>query len=327
MKLSLVVWMMLAVAVRADLVDRAAAGDVSAIAELREAGPAGLAALIERHPAAATAIDAVAKQKDASASQLYWYTDFEKAKAAARATGKPILSLRLLGNLDEEFSCANSRFFRTVLYANADVSRALRDRFVLHWKSVRPVPKITIDFGDGRTLERTITGNSIHYVLDADGRVIDALPGLYGPKAFLKVLAAAEHYGGDGRGFHAAQLQKTFTLDPEDVRLDSASRALMRTKFPPARLAGQVAMSKRAVEDPLLRVMQNFERSLGDDTRHNETVLHRQLHEWLAKGGVTDVEKLNARVYAELFLTPSNDPWLGLAPADVYMALPGNGSK
>jgi hypothetical protein len=30
-------------------------------------------------------------------------------------------------------------------------------------------------------------------------------------------------------------------------------------------------------------------------------------------------------VYAELFLSPLNDPWLGLAPADVYAALDHNG--
>ena len=28
----------------------------------------------------------------------------------------------------------------------------------------------------------------------------------------------------------------------------------------------------------------------------------------------TDVDTLNEWVYAELFLTPSSDPWLGLAP-------------
>src|SRR4051812_18678014 len=138
------------------------------------------------------AIDAVAAQKDAAYSGLYWHTDIEQAKAAARASGKPILSLRLLGKLDEEFSCANSRFFRTTLYANEEVSQYLRDHFILHWKSVRPVPRITIDFGDGRKVERTITGNSIHYVLDGDGRVVDALPGLYGPKAFLETLRHAE---------------------------------------------------------------------------------------------------------------------------------------
>jgi len=30
----------------------------------------------------------------------------------AQRTNRPILSLRLLGNLTDDFSCANSRFFR-----------------------------------------------------------------------------------------------------------------------------------------------------------------------------------------------------------------------
>ncbi len=101
------------------------------------------------------------------ACQLYWYTNLEQAKAAAKVSGKPILSLRLLGKLDQDLSCANSRFFRVALYPNAAISKELRDKYILHWQSVRPAPKITIDFGDGRKLERTITGNSIHYILDA----------------------------------------------------------------------------------------------------------------------------------------------------------------
>jgi len=183
------------------------------IAELRALGPAGLEVLMNRYaaeikqhianPATApdeewqritTDLDTVAQQKNSYISGLYWYTDLESAKKASAASGKPILSLRLLGKLTDEFSCANSRFFRTVLYPNAEVSAALRDRFVLHWQSVRPVPKVTIDYGDGRKLERTLTGNSIHYVLDSEGRPIEALPGLYGPQAFLRELEKAETF-------------------------------------------------------------------------------------------------------------------------------------
>lgn len=136
----------------------------------------------------AAALDAVAMQKDAYAANLYWFTDIEEAKKQAGKSNKPILSLRLLGNLNEEFSCANSRFFRALLYSNAEVSKYLRENYVLHWKSVRPAPKVTIDFGDGRKIERTLTGNSIHYILNEDGGIIDALPGLYSPSGFLKYL-------------------------------------------------------------------------------------------------------------------------------------------
>ncbi len=210
-----------------------------AIAELRSQGPAGLEALreryadeIERHiadPSAsisvewqriAAALDAVSQQKDSYISGLYWYTDIREARKASLVSGKPILSLRLLGKLNEEFSCANSRFFRTVLYSNADVAKTLREQFILHWQSVRPAPRVTIDFGDGRKLERTVTGNSIHYILDSQGRPIDALPGLYAPQAFLRGLAEAGQVFRDLQGkdntrrqsllanYHRAQIRK-----------------------------------------------------------------------------------------------------------------------
>lgn len=177
----------------------------TAIASLRLAGKRGLDELFAvygkeieqfRETGARTgswnrisnAIDRVAMQKDAYASQLFWFTNLEEAKSFAKQTRKPILSLRLLGNLNEEFSCANSRFFRSILYSNSEISRTVRENYVLHWKSVRPAPRVTVDYGDGRKIERTITGNSIHYVLDENGKILDGLPGLYSPQEFSKYL-------------------------------------------------------------------------------------------------------------------------------------------
>jgi len=121
----------------------------------------------------------------------HWHTTLGDAVAVAKQQGRPILSLRLLGRLDEELSCANSRFFRTTLYPDARVSRMLAERFVLHWQSVRPVPIITIDFGDGRTFQRTITGNSAHLILDPLGHPVDALPGLFDAPTFVRLASAA----------------------------------------------------------------------------------------------------------------------------------------
>jgi hypothetical protein len=356
-------------------------------------------------------IDQVGKQRYCSRSRLYWYTDFEQAKAAAAASGKPILSLRMLGNLDEDFSCANSRFFRTTLYANEEISKYLRENYVLHWKSVRPVPKVTIDFGDGRKLERTLTGNSIHYVLMPEGEVVEALPGLYGPQAFLSKLTAAsavvhsaaalgptdrqqmllayhanqfreisERFASDlarvqagsappvleskpinaaapppanvaaavarpkgivERPLLAAALplssdptkledenvwQAIAALHAEESKLDNASRELIRGENPTAAVAGALAITKRRVEDPLVRLVRTLESSIALDSVKNEYRFHRQIHQWLQNPNVRpEVDWLNERVYAELFLTPSSDPWLGLAPADVYTALPNAG--
>ena len=139
-------------------------------------------------------LDRLAGQRDALWSRLHWHTDLDAALAEARRAGKPVLSLRLLGRLDEGFSCANSRFFRVALYANESVSRVLRDEYVLHWSSERPVPRVTVDYGDGRTVETTVTGNSIHYVIDPSGAVLDALPGLYAPGTFRAILG--RHIGG-----------------------------------------------------------------------------------------------------------------------------------
>ena len=261
-----------------------------AIAELRAMGPRGLQILFDTYgeeikratsgipvneqewQRITAALDAVSQQRNSYASGLYWYKDFEQAKQAAKASGKPILSLRLLGNLNEEYSCANSRFFRTVLYSNADVSKYLREHFILHWKSVRPAPRVTIDFGDGRKLERTITGNSIHYVLDSNGLVVDGLPGLYGPQAFMQKLSQIEtiarQVGGRNlgerwqamRAFHNAQIQaiasdwaadvaKTGGHVPEDV----AQRIEQRKANPGAIQIAPIAVTKMAVEVNILK--------------------------------------------------------------------------
>jgi hypothetical protein len=143
---------------------------------------------VRKSPHWSDVLDAVAQQRDARFSGLYWHTDLQQALQVAQREKKPVLSLRLLGNLTDELSCANSRFFRTTLYPHAAGRDLLANHFVLHWQSVRAVPIVTIDFGDGRQIKRTITGNSLHMVLDSQGRAVDVLPGLYSAASFVKSL-------------------------------------------------------------------------------------------------------------------------------------------
>jgi hypothetical protein len=103
-------------------------------------------------------------------------------------------------------------------------------------------------------------------------------------------------------------------LHQDDAQLDAASVAFMRAKNPNAGRAGAISMTKRAVEDPMVRLVRNFQNSISIDTVRNEYTLHREIHDWFAKNEVPadiNVNNLNERVYAQLFLTPSNDPWLG----------------
>lgn len=403
----------------------------NAIAELRSMGPEGLRAFLEanrpdieaalrthgdtragdshdrlrstQNNQVLSALDSVCQQKDCYASQLYWYTDLEQAKSAARAQRKPILSLRLLGRLDEDLSCANSRLFRITLYANEQVSMLLRERFVLHWQSVRPVPRVTIDFGDGRKMERTLTGNSIHYVLDSEGRLIDALPGMYGPGAFLRELVRASSVAAnlavfrtdEERNAALRRYHETRFNELENAWLSDVKRAGLRVapsreipkpasagSSPSAQRAATAAVSKAVmVERPILRGMSDnptsldsiggdagwsmiaglhagdatldqatralmlfkdpslsgsslqaavtaLERAIAEDTVRNEYVFRARIHGWLASGAVSsDVASLNEKIYAELFLTPSWDAWLGLRPAGAYSGIDNDGVR
>ncbi|CAN5344636.1 hypothetical protein BH10ACI2_BH10ACI2_08530 [soil metagenome] len=281
-----------AVSSASELASEAASDDVSAaataITELRAMGPVGLDALFVKYAAeidrydktgetteswrrVANALDSVAMQKDAYTSHLYWYTDLNEAMRVAKARNKPILTLRLLGNLNEEFSCANSRLFRAILYSNTDVAKYLRDNYILHWKSVRPAPRITIDFGDGRKIERTITGNSIHYVLNSDGTVIDAIPGLYRPTAFLKYVRQANEANKIIQVLSPEQQTKALLkfrqanfkeiVDERNKAIQSTGVEMTDTKTGTlAILAAPMAMAKAIVVDEysILRVYDDF---------------------------------------------------------------------
>ena len=254
--------------------------DTASIVDLRAEGPGALERLLALYDSASGAererlallVDAVAAQRYATISRLFWYTDLDRALAAARATGKPIVSLRLLGRLDEELSCANSRFFRIALYANEEVARFLREECVLHWSSERPAPRLTIDYGDGRVLERTLAGNSVHYVLDPGGRPIDALPGLYGPQAFLAALGPAlqtarDHASEQAPAARAGILEQHHRWAQRVAALiggqvvDGASSA---GPHPSISAAAKRAVTKSVVEMPVIRTAEIGEQDLLD---------------------------------------------------------------
>ncbi|MDA8020967.1 MAG: hypothetical protein MPN21_26315 [Thermoanaerobaculia bacterium] len=253
-------------------------GDPVAGNRLRDFGQAGVDALFRVQPEAPFAgddaaaqrwqrtLDRVCAQHQCRYSRLFWHTDFSAAVAEAENTGRPILSLRLLGGLDEDRSCANSRFFRKILYSDPAVAAEMRQRFVLHWSSERPVPKLSIDFGDGRRIEGTITGNSVHYVLDPRGRLVDALPGLYGPVLFReRIVALAEVARELGHAETAAFLtargehhQKHLSLVPFPVEVDAfdtAASSVAELEPPTALQAAPRATAKMVTEIPVVQAL------------------------------------------------------------------------
>jgi len=279
---------------------------------------------------------------------------------------------------------------RTVLYANPDVSKYLRENFVLAWTSERPVPRITIDFGDGRVLESTVAGNAAHYVLDAQGRPLDVLPGLYEPRTFKRNLERALwlHTSVKGKvdaardaelgSYHVERMegaelnlrrpgpgQSQFMSDQSSpdweqlalfnlnlTALDRRSVVLMARElpaeerraltperiteihaqtrpYPSARRAADTTMSKMMIEAPVVTqveqsdsglqgMLSRFMEALTVDTVRNEMEFRPAISRWFAAGEVTDFATLNERVYREIFLTPGDDPWLGLKREGTY---------
>lgn len=333
---------------------------------------------------------------DNGESRLFWFTDLDAARAQAKREGKPILSLRLLGNLSDELSCANSRLFRVLLYPNAQINRQLRENFVLHWSSERPVPVATIDMGDGRVLRRTLTGNSAHYLLSADGQPLDVLPGLYAPAEFATWLQRSADFARDWQAMKV-DLRPKMLSDwhrgrlIDSLKMDDSSRAIVEankiiafnslvndgaiTRFLPAQTAALQTDSKRVMEAPVLKAMETpqtatflngvriasfslpvspdtpvtfdaatrariatmqpeseatalikkLEESAARDTKINKTNFEPAIHAYFVNEPKPDFVKLNRAIYDKLFRTPASDAWLGLAPADAFVALQNGG--
>jgi len=111
-----------------------------------------------------------------------------------------------------------------------------------------------------------------------------------------------------------AAWRKIAQLHAADAVLDSRSIALIRQQNPSLSQQEFAAMLK------------NFQELIALDTVRNEYLLHPKLSQWLLQDpSRTDLEKLNEKVYAELFLTPRSDEWLGLLNRDIYLGLDNGG--
>ena len=75
-----------------------------------------------------------------------------------------------------------------MLFSKDEIADSINKNFEPAWVSVRDVPIVRIDFGEGNVLTRTLHGNIATYVCSADGSVIDVLPGIYEPVQYKKNL-------------------------------------------------------------------------------------------------------------------------------------------
>jgi len=203
--------------------------------------------------------DKVCGQKDGFYSRLFWHTNFENAKAIAKKENKNIISLCMLGDFTEDLSCANSRFFRIFLYSDNEVSNLLRTNYVLHVQSVIDVPKITIEYPDGTKQIQTITGNSMHLMMNSEGEIIDALPGLYGPAFFQNWLNTIGLRQMESKT--NPQWQKNYYSD-YSKNLDTLKKITSAISFADTSIAKVSELLPRPISESYLSSMQSVRKSI-----------------------------------------------------------------
>jgi hypothetical protein len=117
--------------------------------------------------------------------------------------------------------------------------------------------------------------------------------------------------------------RKIAALHIDDARLDERSIGLIQRQTHKALLADG---SKRSQEAALRDLVEKLEMDIALDTVRNEHMMHTKLHAWLIVDQLrSDLDSFNNKVYAELFLTPASDPWLGLFESSTYVALDNGG--
>jgi hypothetical protein len=250
-----------------------------------------------------------------------------------------------------------------VLFSNEQVATFINNNFEPAWESVRPVPIVRIDFGNGTVLTRTLNGNIATSVCTRDGDVLDVLPGIYQPEAYLEQLDQfrllaryankAMRFGvptaaakGVAQQPAAAHVEKPKT--PEELRAEvvksyhETQAKALADQGVAAKFVVTAGMSKAVIEDPIKLVLgvpgdnpsvkpapkdatkQEGKtllekpdevaswKTLAEDTKLNETVRRKLIHEMLAKKGLAKPEKLTKAIYKDVLHADLDDPYLGL---------------
>lgn len=176
-----------------------------------------------------------------------------------------------------------------MLFSNEDVATMINDQFEPVWVSLRPVPRITIDFGNGNIIRRTLHGNIATWVCLSDGSAVDVLPGIYEPETWSRALAHL-------RDLH----DEIVALDSRVQRDQLVNDYRMRAPDSWGRLREH--LSQTDLEIP----------GIIEDTWVNETVRRERIREYTANKGLFPPAEVTDWLYREILNADLQDPWLGL---------------
>lgn len=220
-----------------------------------------------------------------------------------------------------------------MLFSNREVAAFVRANFVAAWENVRAVPTVEIDFGNGKKIKRTVNGNIATYICDPTGRVVDVIPGLNTPEAYLQDLKFAFNlYRASLAAFDKTVLEyhkenlttptvyelvrgddmaKTVNERPVRMSLDKRAELVARKGLQEIRGPRRQDAGKMVIEMPVKKLTLEEELILAGDTEVNrkerKPVIHKILSEKIATPG-----EITKRIYKEALHCDLDDPYLGL---------------
>jgi hypothetical protein len=217
------------------------------------------------------------------------------------------------------------------LFSRDRVADFINANFEPAWESVRPVPIVRIDFGNGTVLTRTLHGNILTSVCTPDGLVLDGLPGIYAEDVFLdrldqlRLLARYARVRSVARraalvhAYHRGQAEALARNEPpprfvKAKGIQPVTKAVIERPvevvLEPAGATNQVVASPPA--PPAAGEDVRGWKELAEDTRLNETTRRRQIHELLTKTGLVRPDQVTRPIYKDVLHADLDDPYLGL---------------
>lgn len=219
-----------------------------------------------------------------------------------------------------------------MLFSNDRIAGFINSNFEPAWQSMRPVPTVRIDFGNGQTVTRTLHGNIATYICSADLQIYDVLPGLYQPSTYLQqleqLLWLSRYVGQSGK---VNRLRDYHRRQAAALAEHGQSEALVRTgggisitgqelgvkyALQPTRRLHQRAKAHRSASSVHISIPVDLpaerRRLLEADTQINETVRRKLIHEYLATRPITVPDQIQKWLYREVLKADLDDPFMGL---------------
>ncbi|MDG2103635.1 MAG: hypothetical protein P8J91_07785 [Pirellulaceae bacterium] len=175
-----------------------------------------------------------------------------------------------------------------MLFSNAAIATFMDNHFEPVWVSMRPVPQITIDFGNGHRIKRTLHGNVATWVCAADGTAIDVLPGTYAPEVWVQ------------------EIEKLKTVHEDFAAIEKSRRRQFLHDY------HQTCLKLDIPSAPSFTESAESIFGLHQDTQLNQTTRRRTIHQFLGNQSPATPDLFANWLYREVLGANLEDPYLGL---------------